>query len=85
VTTDDYPPSALRAGQQGRTSFRLEVGTDGRATACSITQSSGWPELDQTTCRILMHKARFTAALDAGGKPTTAFYANSVLWQIPKD
>jgi protein TonB len=85
VTTDDYPATALRNGQQGRTSFRLDIGTDGRPTACSIVQSSGSSDLDQAACRTLMRRAHFNAARDDAGAPVPSTYANNVLWRLPRD
>ncbi|MDB5737300.1 MAG: energy transducer TonB [Sphingomonas bacterium] len=85
VTTDDYPSSALRSGQEGRSVLRLDIGANGQPTACSVVQSSGSDDLDRTACRVLMRKARFTPAKDAQGEATTATYTSSVLWRIPKD
>ena len=85
VTTDDYPPSALRAGLEGRTSFRLDLGVDGRATGCAVTQSSGSDELDRTACRLLQRRAHFSAALGADGQPVASSYAGSVVWRAPAD
>jgi protein TonB len=85
VTTDDYPAAALRNSQQGRTSFRLDIGADGRPTGCSIVQSSGSSDLDQAACRTLMHRAHFNAARDAAGMPVPSTYANNVLWRLPRD
>ena len=85
VTTDDYPPSALRAGLEGRTSFRLDLGVDGRATGCAVTQSSGSDELDRTACRLLQRRAHFSAALGADGQPIASSYAGSVVWRAPAD
>jgi protein TonB len=85
VTTIDYPPSAVRAGVEGRTGFRLDIGIDGKPTACTIVSSSGSDELDGTTCRLLMRRARFTTAKDEGGNPTVSTYANAVTWKLPAD
>ena len=85
VTTIDYPPSAVRAGVEGRTSFRLDIGIDGKPTACTIISSSGSDELDGTTCRLLMRRARFTPARDEGGNPIASTYANAVTWKLPAD
>jgi protein TonB len=85
VTTDDYPANALRAGEQGRTGFRLDIGADGRVTGCTITQSSGSADLDQTACRILTRRARFTPARDAAGNPIASNYASNVLWKLPSE
>jgi protein TonB len=85
VTSDDYPAAALRSGEQGRTGFRLDIGADGHITACTVTQSSGSAELDQTACRMLMRRARFTPARDAAGMPIASDYANNVVWTLPSE
>ena len=85
VTNDDYPDSALRNEEQGRTAFRLAIGADGRPTSCTVTASSGARALDDAACRLLMRRARFTAAKDADGAAVAGTYANSFLWQIPED
>lgn len=85
VTTDAYPPSAIRAGLEGRTGFRLDVGSNGRATGCTIVSSSGADQLDRTACRVLMSKARFTPAKDGDGNPTASTYAGAVTWKLPAE
>ena len=85
ATDNDYPTSAMREQKQGVTGFRVSVGADGRVTDCSVTRSSGSPELDDTTCKLITRRARFTPAMDGDGKPTTGSYSSSVRWQIPKD
>jgi protein TonB len=84
ATTDDYPSRALREEREGVTRFTVTVGTDGRVTNCSVTGSSGTPELDDAACRAITRRARFTPATDGEGNPTTGTYSNSVRWQIPK-
>lgn len=84
VTNDDYPSSAMREGVQGVTGFRLDIGADGRATNCTVTSSSGSSLLDDTACRLLIRRARFTPAKDSDGNPMTASYSNRVRWQIPE-
>ena len=85
VTTDDYPASALRAGAEGRTSFRLDLGIDGRATGCTVTASSGSDDLDRTACRLLERRAHFSAALGADGHAVGSSYAGTVVWRAPAD
>ena len=85
VTNEDYPASALRSEEQGRTAFRLAVAADGRPSACTVTASSGSRALDDAACRLLMRRARFVAARDADGNAVTGSYANSFLWQIPDE
>jgi len=82
VSNDDYPPSALRANEEGTTGFRLTVGPDGRVTACTVTSSSGSSALDSTTCRLMRSRARFTPARDSSGQPTTDSASGRIRWQI---
>lgn len=84
VTDDDYPPAALRSGDQGTTGFRLDVGPDGRVTGCSVTSSSGSSLLDQTACRLLQRRARFNAAEDENGTKIAAPYNGRFTWRIPR-
>ncbi|MGZ3172830.1 MAG: energy transducer TonB [Croceibacterium sp.] len=85
ATTDDYPSRALREEKEGVTRFTVTVGTDGRVTNCTVTGSSGTPELDDAACRAITRRARFAPATDGEGNPTTGSYSNSVRWQIPKN
>ena len=84
ATTNDYPSVALQQEIEGTSGFSLTVGPDGRVSDCVITQSSGSPELDETTCTNVTRRARFEPALDASGTPTTGKYANRIRWQIPR-
>jgi protein TonB len=85
ATSNDYPSRALREDREGTTGFRVTVGPDGRVTSCSVTSSSGSPDLDETACSLITRRARFTPATDGEGQPTTGSYSNRVRWQIPKD
>ena len=85
ATTNDYPTRALREEREGTTSFRVTVGPDGRVTSCSITGSSGSPDLDEATCSNVTRRARFNPATDGEGNPTTGSYSSRVRWVIPKD
>ena len=84
ATTDDYPSRALREEKEGVTRFTVTVSPEGRVTNCSVTGSSGTPELDDAACRAITRRARFSPATDGEGNPTTGTYSNSVRWQIPK-
>jgi len=85
ATTNDYPTRALREDREGTTSFRVSVGPDGRVTGCSVTSSSGSPDLDDATCANVTRRARFNPATDGEGQPTSGSYSNRVRWVIPKD
>jgi protein TonB len=85
ASTDDYPARALREERAGTTRFHLTIGTNGRPTDCQVTGSSGSPDLDETTCSLVMRRAKFSPATDGEGQPTTGSYNGSVRWVIPKD
>ena len=85
ATTNDYPTRALREERAGTTGFRVSVGPDGKVTSCSVTSSSGSPDLDEATCSNVTRRARFAPATDGEGNPTTGSYSNRIRWVIPTD
>ncbi|MFT3977584.1 MAG: energy transducer TonB [Sphingomonas bacterium] len=82
--SDNYPPSALRAGEQGRVVASLTIGTDGRVSDCEVTTSSGSAALDQATCRIAKSRVRYTPAKDENGQPIASRASLPVKWVIPE-
>ena len=82
---EDYPASAVRAGESGTTGFRLGVSAAGRVTECTVTSSSGSSALDQTTCRLLKARARFTPARDSTGAATGDTVSARIVWRLPAD
>ncbi len=85
ISNDDYPPSALRAEEQGTVGFRLEVDPQGRVTQCTVTASSGSANLDAATCRLMQRRAQFEPALDRKGRPTSGTVTSQIRWVIPDD
>lgn len=79
----DYPRDALRLRQQGVVGYRVAVGADGRPTACAITASSGFPVLDQATCRLMMGRSRFFPATDESGKAVPGTWESRMRWTLP--
>ena len=82
VTNDDYPPSAKRNEESGTTGVRVEVGTDGKPTGCSVTSSSGSGTLDDAACRLLMRRAKFTVAKDADGNALPFSWNSRFTWRL---
>jgi TonB family protein len=83
VTLDDYPTRALREGLEGRVEYQLDVGLDGRPTGCEIIRSSGLTLFDETTCRLVMRRAKFYPALDKKGEPTVGTWKSEMNWLLP--
>lgn len=78
---DDYPSASQRAGEEGVTRVSYTVTPDGKATNCSVTQSSGFPRLDAATCQIIERRFRFNPAT-RDGKPVAETKSQPVRWQI---
>lgn len=84
ATTEDYPGSDLRQGNQGMVRFSLTIGADGKVSACVVTASSGFPGLDAATCDKVSRRARFEPATDGSGAKVTGAYAGTIRWVIPE-
>jgi protein TonB len=69
--------------EEFRTRFRQEIAADGKVQNCTITGSSGYPELDKATCDLITRRARFEAAKDETGARTSGSYTSSVRWELP--
>lgn len=85
ITSDDYPPSALRENLQGAVGMRYTIQPDGHVRDCTVTKSSGSALLDGTACGIFTLHARYWPARDRTGRAIAAVERQTVRWQIPKD
>lgn len=85
VNSADYPSFYLRQEVEGVTRVRIQIGADGRVSACSVDRSSGIQMLDELTCLKAVRRARYYPALDANGQPTTDVKLQTVKWRIPDD
>ncbi len=84
VDTRDYKGNWIRQELTGRARFRLEIAADGRVAGCTITGSSGHPELDAATCALVTRRARFQPARGSEGEPVASSYSNAIDWQLPE-
>ncbi len=83
ATDADYPQRALREERAGTTGFRVTVGADGRVVDCTVTSSSGSPDLDDATCKNVTRRARFKPAME-NGVAVQSTYSNRIRWVIPE-
>jgi len=81
-TSDDYPAAAMDSDQQGLVDAEMNVGVDGRVTACRIVGSSDSASLDRATCSIIQRRARFSPARDAAGSPVPGYWRQRVRWEM---
>lgn len=72
----DFPvPQGGREARIGKSVIlALTVGTDGRATACRVFRSSGFPETDAAACRLAQDRLRFKPATNAAGDPVVSTF-----------
>lgn len=85
IAADDYPVEAIRRKEQGSVRFKLDIGSDGEVTNCSILESSGSQSLDDAACRIMAARATFTPAKDESGRPTAGFVESTIRWSFGED
>jgi len=85
VSADDYPASSIRNAEAGRVSVRMHIDRSGFANDCEVILSSGYRTLDAATCRLMIRKARYAPARDAGGRIVDGFATQSLTWQLPRE
>lgn len=71
ISESDFPRALRRMGAGGTVLTRYSVGPDGRVVRCEIDRSSGYPELDAHTCRLIELRFRYRPARDAAGRAVT--------------
>lgn len=57
----DYPPQALRAGQEGIVRVRFSVGENGRVLAAEAAEPCTWGLLNASAIRVVRERWRFPA------------------------
>lgn len=82
ISDRDYPRAAGEAGAGGMVSVIYAVETDGRATNCRITRSSGNVALDSTTCRLIEERFHFNPSRDRNGRPVRSRIVQDHYWEV---
>lgn len=67
-STRDLPRSVRAVGGTGTVVVGFEVSEAGRVRGCRVEESSGYPELDATTCRLIEQRFRYAPARDRAGR-----------------
>jgi len=82
ITTQDYPQESLRKNEFGVASIVIGVSQNGRASSCEVTESTGFPTLDQATCNLFKERSRFRQDDDVAGEGNLREYRTSVAWGV---
>jgi protein TonB len=69
ILPSDYPRDLRERGIGGRVGIVFTVGKSGRVTSCTVTRSSGVPELDSLTCRLIQQRFLYRPSTDRYGRP----------------
>ena len=85
IRHSDYPRSAVIDRAGGRVVMHLSVSPDGRVDRCTIARSSGRPDLDETSCRLIQQRFRFEPARDAEGRPIASTFGWQQQWWLERD
>jgi protein TonB len=77
----DYPRASLLAEEAGSVKVTFEVGADGQLIGSTVTQSSGYKNLDRATVNALS-RCKFKPAFKDGHAIQSSFQAVYV-WKLP--
>ena len=69
ITPRDYPRNLRERGIGGVVGLSFRVEPSGLVSRCTVTQSSGVPELDALTCRLIVQRFRYRPSTDRYGRP----------------
>lgn len=69
IFPSDYPKRLGNSGIGGLVGVIFRVEVHGRASRCRVSRSSGIPELDTLTCRLIEQRFRFRPSSDSFGRP----------------
>lgn len=73
-------PAAARAANRLRIGVRYTVNPAGRVAQCEIIDSSGYPEVDAMTCRVISDRYHFRPARDGDGVAITEVMEEDYTW-----
>ncbi|MFM7378043.1 MAG: energy transducer TonB [Erythrobacter sp.] len=79
---EDYPRRAAQEEIEGTVGVRCTVTTEGKATGCSVTSSSGSDILDAAATKAVERYARFEPALNDDGVPINASWSTRITYKL---
>ena len=75
-----YPDASKRANEEGRCTVQMTISIDGRISAETIQQSSGFPRLDEA-CLKAVHGQKMIPATEEG-KPVEKTVSIPIVWKL---
>ena len=83
IVFQNYPPRALKAGEEGPVFFTVTLDKDASPMTCQVTHGSGYPLLDEETCDLIVQHAVFKAARGPDGRLRGETAEGVVNWTLP--
>ncbi len=77
---DEFPDGLFGKSRRYDVDFALDIGTDGRASGCTVIKTTGSTRIDAAFCAIMARHADFEPARDPTGKPVPSRFAASIWW-----
>ncbi len=77
----DYPSAAARLGEEGATSLKLLINTDGRVADAQLVTSSGSSRLDEAAIKHAKRNWSFSPCLE-GGKAVACWHQTKLVWRL---
>lgn len=83
ISPADYPHSARASHASGTSHVELMVSATGKVTSCKIVESSGFSDLDEATCNLLLARGQFIPARDKAGNAISQSFREDLRWAQP--
>lgn len=80
----NYPPAALRRGEEGTVGIRITTDKRGRLMDCDVVKSSGFASLDQASCDFLLRYGSAKPFLSPDGQRVQKQQDGEVVWTLPE-
>lgn len=81
----DLPEGLLSPGSEASVGVRYVVEVDGRVSNCRATESSGYPQVDWTACRLIEQRFRYKPARDREGNAVRSAIVETHSWYIREE
>ncbi|WP_264446014.1 energy transducer TonB [Novosphingobium sp. JCM 18896] len=85
LSFNDLPDGLLAPGSEASVGVRYVVEVDGHVSNCRATESSGYPQIDWTACRLIEQRFRYKPARDREGNPVRSAVVETHSWYIREE
>jgi protein TonB len=77
----DYPTASARLGEEGATSLKLLISTDGRVADAQLMASSGSSRLDEAAIKHAKRNWAFSPCMESG-KAVACWHQTKLVWRL---